>query len=113
MATEFLQGAMEKIYCFQYYDGLTFLQKAELHAMEAIHLSSDFEYMLKSIQIKLISLTLLETAVELEGNLSLQIYHKFLYYHLFKAIYIFYQYIVYQRENNRTLLECLKRDFKK
>ena len=70
MATEFLQGAMEKIYCFQYHDGLNFLQKAEFYAMEAIHLSSDFEYLLKSIQIKLISLTLLESAVELEGELS-------------------------------------------
>ena len=76
MATEFLQGAMEKIYCFQYYDGLNFLQKAEFYAMEAIHLSSDFEYLLKSIQIKLISLTLLESAVELEGELSSIMYHE-------------------------------------
>ena len=76
MATEFLQGAMEKIYCFQYYDGLNFLQKAEFHAMEAIHLSSDFGYLLKSIQIKLISLTLLESAVELEGEFSLIMYHE-------------------------------------
>ena len=76
MATEFLQGAMEKIYCFQYYDGLNFLQKAEFYAMEAIHLSSDFEYLLKSIQIKLISLTLLESAIELEGVLSLIMYHE-------------------------------------
>ena len=76
MATEFLKGAMEKIYCFQYYDGLSFLQKAEFYAMEAIHLSSDFEYLLKSIQIKLISLTLLESAIELEGVLSLIMYHE-------------------------------------
>ena len=76
MATEFLQGAIEKIYCFQYYDGLNFLQKAEFYAMEAIHLSSDFEYLLKSIQIKLISLTLLESAIELEGVLSLIMYHE-------------------------------------
>ena len=67
MATEFLKGAMEKIYCYQYYDGLDFLQKAEFHAIEAIHLSSNYKFLLKSIQIKLISLTLLETAVELEG----------------------------------------------
>ena len=68
MATEFLKGAMEKIYCYQYDDGLIILQKAEFHAIEAIHLSSNLKYLLKSIQIKLISLTLIETAVELDGK---------------------------------------------
>ena len=68
MSTEFLKGAMEKIYCHQYYDGFDYLKKAEFQAIEATHLATSFNSLLKSIQIKLISSTLLETAVDLEGK---------------------------------------------
>ena len=68
MSTEFLKGAMEKIYCHQYCDGLSYLKKAEFQAIEATHLAKDFQSLLKSMQIKLISSTLIETAVELDGE---------------------------------------------
>ena len=68
MSTEFLKGAMEKIYCHQYYDGFDYLKKAEFQAIEATHLATNFKSLLKSIQIKLISSTMIETAVDLEGK---------------------------------------------
>ena len=57
MATEFLKGAMEKIYCYQYHDGLSYLKRAEFQSLEAIHLATDLKSLLKSMQIKLIRKT--------------------------------------------------------
>ena len=70
MATEFLKGAMEKIYCHQNADGLNYLKSAQFQAIEATHLATNFENLLKSMQIKLIRKAIKTHKISLHNLLS-------------------------------------------
>lgn len=68
MATTFVIEAFEKIEARLYHDAYILLQKAEFQAMEAETLSNSFEGHLKCVQLKLVSSTLIESAIEIDGK---------------------------------------------
>ena len=61
--------AFGKIDNYLNYDAYVLLQKAQNQSQEGIHLADSFETLLKCVQVLLISTTLIESAVEMEGSL--------------------------------------------
>ena len=70
MAFEYLRLGFMKLEEQQLHDALHFLTKAHFQATEAVHTATSFQCLLKAVKMKLTSYTLMEAAVELDGNLK-------------------------------------------
>ena len=68
MATEFLRTALLRIDDQQNNEALYYFQQTQYHATEAMHLCIDFQGLLKSIRMRLVSSAFIESAVEIEGK---------------------------------------------
>lgn len=69
MSMTYLNEAFGKIDNNLNYDAYVLFQKAQSQSQEGIHLADSFETHLKCVQINLISTTLIESAVEIDGSL--------------------------------------------
>lgn len=69
MATEYLKLAIEKLNEQHNYDALQLLKRAEGQASEGIHLASTFKSVLKCVQLRMTTTTLIESAVKIKGCL--------------------------------------------
>ena len=70
MAFEYLRLGFMKLEEQQLHDALHFLTKAHFQATEAVHTATSFQCLLKAVKMNLTSYTLMEAAVELDGNLK-------------------------------------------
>ena len=73
MATEFFRSAILKINEEQTLDALALLQKAEYQATEGLYLSPCFKTLLKCVKIKMSCGALIESAVEIQGEINVQV----------------------------------------
>ena len=71
MAFEYLRLGFMKLEEQQLHDALHFLTKAHFQATEAVHTATSFQCLLKAVKMKLTSYTLMEAAVELDGDLKI------------------------------------------
>ena len=69
MATDFFKGAILKINEEHNLDALTLLHKTVDNASEGIHMATTFSCMLKCVQLKMMSATLIESAIDVDGLL--------------------------------------------
>ena len=69
MATDYFKAAVLKINEQHNIDALTFLQKTVFNASEGIHMATSFSCLLKCVQLKMMSATLIESAIDMEGLL--------------------------------------------
>ena len=69
MATDYFKSAILKIHDHQNIDALNLLQKSEYNATEGVHLATTFSSLLKCVQLKMMSATLIESAVNINGFL--------------------------------------------
>lgn len=68
MAIEFLRLGFMKLEEQQLHDALNYLTQAHHQATEAVHLATSFQALLKAVKMKLTSYTLIEAAIELDGD---------------------------------------------
>lgn len=68
MATEYLRTALLRMEDQQNYEALYYFNKTQDQATEAIHLCINFQGLLKSIRMRLVSSTFIESAVEIDGK---------------------------------------------
>ena len=69
MATDYFKAAILKINEEHNFDALTFLHKTVYNATEGIHLATTFSCLLKCVQLKMMSATLIESAIDMDGLL--------------------------------------------
>ena len=68
MAFEYLRLGFMKLEEQQLHDALNFLTQAHFQATEAVHTATSFQCLLKAVKMKLTSYTLMESAIEIDGN---------------------------------------------
>ena len=68
MATEFLRMALIRLDDQQNLEALSYFQQTQYHATEAVHTCINFQGLLKSIQMRLVSSAFIESAVEIDGE---------------------------------------------
>lgn len=68
MATEYLRTALLRMEDQQNYEALHFFHQTQYQATEAIHLCINFQGLLKSIRMRLVSSAFIESAVEIDGK---------------------------------------------
>ena len=71
MAFEYLRLGFMKLEEQQPHDALSYLTKAHDQATEAVILATSFQVLLKAVKMKLTSYTLLEAAIELDGEYTI------------------------------------------
>ena len=69
MAFEFLRLGFMKLEEQQLHDALSYLTQAHYHSTEAMHLATSFQGLLKAVKMRLTSFTLMEAAIEIDGNM--------------------------------------------
>ena len=68
MATEFLRMALIRLDDQQNHEALYYFKQTQYHATEATHTSINFQGLLKSIRMRLVSSTFIESSVEIDGK---------------------------------------------
>tara|TARA_Y100001956_G_C4095140_1_gene174828 strand:- start:973 stop:1209 length:237 start_codon:yes stop_codon:yes gene_type:complete len=68
IASDFLRDALNKLNREENYSALNKLEQSLSHAIEATYVFTSFQTFLKSVQIRLITALLIESAVNVEGN---------------------------------------------
>lgn len=68
MATEFLRMALIRLDDQQNQEAIYYFQQTQYHATEAIHTCINFQGLLKSIRMRLVSSAFIESAVEIDGK---------------------------------------------
>lgn len=69
MATDYFKAAILKINEEHNIDALTLLHKTVYNASEGIHMATTFSCLLKCVQLKMMSATLIESAIDVDGLL--------------------------------------------
>ena len=69
MATDYFKAAILKINEEHNIDALNLLHKTVYNASEGIHMATTFSCLLKCVQLKMMSATLIESAIDVDGLL--------------------------------------------
>ena len=112
MAFEYLRLGFMKLEEQQLHDALHFLTKAHFQATEAVHTATSFQCLLKAVKMKLTSYTLMEAAVELDGNLKYYWDKHVKLSNNFKESSVSSLFIAFQKENWKTSETASNLDWK-
>ena len=97
MATEFLRMALIRLDDQQNAEAIYYFQQTQYHATEALHTCVNFQGLLKSIRMRLVSSAFIESAVEIDGENLKYLKVAQTVHTLFKVTFVSFHCTVFQR----------------